>query len=1192
LLTGNAGTGKSHLLADVVEHQVGSGFPGILVLGSAFVDGEPWRQILAQLDLPSTLQTKHFLAAIDAAAQAVGVRAIICVDAINERNGIDVWSSRLSSFLKEVEPFPHVAIVLSCRSTYVQYIIPNAIPNTVLYRINHAGFAGKASEAAKVYLDKRGIVRPGAPNLVPEFENPLFLKTCCDYLEKEGKRELPRGLTGVSQIFGFYVDAVARSLNQRMRLDPHISVIQRSISGLAGAMAEKVTGYIKKEDAIALFERIHLSNNSLEQSLLSQLESEGVIAVEVVQLEGGLRNDEVRFTFERFSDYQIANFLLERHLDPSDVPGSFARATPLHDMITGEGAYRRSGIIEAMSVQLPERTGTELIDLFPTVQDRWVLYEPFRDSLLWRDQRYFTDRTYEILKTMVGADERLELLFALTTEPHNKFNARHLHQRLSGMLLAERDRVWTTFINQQGEDENSSINTLISWTLANGLEAIEDDRAELTGIALAWLLSASNREVRDKATKALACLLANRLALSANLIEQFVSIDDAYVSERLFAAAYGSLLQGMTSKGVADLAKSVYQSIFSDNEPPANALTRDHAYGILRYIGERHNLPAQIDLTKVNPPYRSAWPLEYVSDELIETYKQTYGEKEYTDSIVSSTVRDGDFARYQIDRFVHHWTQAPLGTESPPTYSAVGDDWIKRFQRSASPEQMTAFGKCLDVARDLKGEYHGYEDTPETLKFKECERMFRETLQTEQWEEYRVTARDFVRHTLFAKAGRQVDSIALFDAGWARRWICKRAHEYGWTPERFANVERDLRSSGRMEHRIERIGKKYQWCAMYELAGRMADHLTMKNDEWGSREKTQLYEGAWQVGLRKMDPSLLVTNTHYDGWEEWPRTWWVPIAPVLHEITREERLAWRDTNQDIINDACLIDVKDPKTGRQWLALNGFGHWNQRGVEDGHSELQRGTWFRLNCVVARQSDRANLLKWLRAESLTGPDDLPKIELHGDQYLGEYPWHPSLADIDNWQEPDQWNKIPVPIRATVATYTQEHGGYDYSIDKTVTVSIPAPWLMNALDLFLSNGKDLTYVSKNGLVQFFDPSVAKPGPHAALIDRDAFLNMLEREQLCAFWVIAGEKDVYAGLHRDRGWGGRLTHSYVYELKNGKFSCHKKIHIEKPSAEQLRAYLGSDTIKKPVMKTGREEVRLPARKAHGKKQSKRKKN
>jgi hypothetical protein len=1179
LLTGDAGTGKSHLLADIVEHQIAGGYAGVLLLGSIFVDGDPWRQILTQLDLPVTLQNKHFLAAMDAAAQANGVRSIICIDAINERNGIDVWPPRLASFLKEVEPFRHVAVVLSCRSTYVSYVIPDDISDKALPRIHHIGFAGRAAEAAKVYLDKRGIVRPGAPNLVPEFENPLFLKTCCDYLEKEGKSELPKGLSGVSQIFGFYVDAVTRTLNNRMQLDPHARVIPRAIDALAEAIAGKQTGYIEKASALALFESIHPSHNSLERSLLSQLEIEGVISIELLQLADGAKSEEVRFTFERFSDYHIANVLLGCHLRPNDVPGSFATDSPLRKVITGDDAYRRSGVIEALSVQLPERVGVELIDVFPDEQDKWVLYDPFKDSLLWRDQRYFTDRTHEILKSLVDDEEFMALLFSLTTEPQNKFNSHYLHKRLSAIPLPERDMSWTTFVNQRGDDESGAISTLISWTLANGLEAIEDDRAELTGIALAWLLTASNREVRDKATKALACLLANRLTLAGELIEKFASVDDPYVLERLLASSYGGLLQGITSKGTADLAQAVYKTIFESGRPPANALLRDHACGILQYLEWRHELPSHINSAKARPPYYSDWPLEYVPDELIETYTQTYGKDRFRDEIVSSTVNDGDFARYQIDPLVHHWTQAALGTLSPPTYHEVGRSWIEEFARSANKQQMTAFDKVLEASRYLKGQYPGYQQTPETLKLKEYEDAFRQTLLEDQWEEYRVKARNFIRHTLFAEDGQRVDSTALFDSGWARRWICKRAHLYGWTQERFSQIERDQRGhGGRMEHRVERIGKKYQWCAMYELGARLADHLAMKNDAWSDHEKTQSYEGAWQIGLRKMDPSLLVTDTYYDGWESWPRTWWVPISPVLHEIPKKERLLWRDAQQDIINDACLIDVKDPKNGRRWLALSGFAHWAQRGIEDGHSELQRDTWFRLSCVVARKRDRTALLSWLRSELLTAPHDLPEIDLHGEQYLGEYPWHRSLADVDGWRQPSKWSKQPVPMRATVANYSKERGGYDYSIDKSVKVSTPAPWLMKALGLRLANGKQLAFVSPDDRVQFFDPSVAEPGPHAALVDRDFFLESLEREGLCAFWIIAGEKGVYSGLGSDRGWGGRLAHSYVYELKDDKFVCYTKTEIQKPSAEQLRAYLdgpnkkrtrGSRKKSKPASKT-----------------------
>ena len=70
LLQGPAGIGKSHLLADIVEHHLHKGSPALLLLGSAFVDNEPWPQIRDQLDLSPTEQFKHFLGSLDAAAHS------------------------------------------------------------------------------------------------------------------------------------------------------------------------------------------------------------------------------------------------------------------------------------------------------------------------------------------------------------------------------------------------------------------------------------------------------------------------------------------------------------------------------------------------------------------------------------------------------------------------------------------------------------------------------------------------------------------------------------------------------------------------------------------------------------------------------------------------------------------------------------------------------------------------------------------------------------------------------------------------------------------------------------------------------------------------------------------------------------------------------------------------------------------
>jgi hypothetical protein len=283
---------------------------------------------------------------------------------------------------------------------------------------------------------------------------------------------------------------------------------------------------------------------------------------------------------------------------------SFAAGTPLRDIVAGDDAYRRSGVIEALCIQLPERTSKELFDQLPDIVENWMLRDPFLDSLLWRDQRHFTDRTYEILKSLTHVGERIAILFSLATEPHNKFNADFLHKKLTAIPLPERDRFWTDFVNQSDEDETSPITTLISWSLSNGLEAIDQDRAELTGVALAWLLTASNRAIRDKATKALACLLAKRLAFAGDLIRKFAAVDDPYVLERLLAASYGAVLQGISLSGAAELARAVFDTLFANGEPPPNALLRDHASGILQYLSWREELPKEIEIAKAIPPFR------------------------------------------------------------------------------------------------------------------------------------------------------------------------------------------------------------------------------------------------------------------------------------------------------------------------------------------------------------------------------------------------------------------------------------------------------------------------------------------------------------------------------------------------------------------------------------------------------------
>ena len=75
-----------------------------------------------------------------------------------------------------------------------------------------------------------------------------------------------------------------------------------------------------------------------------------------------------------------------------------------------------------------------------------------------------------------------------------------------------------------------------------------------------------------------------------------------------------------------------------------------------------------------------------------------------------------------------------------------------------------------------------------------------------------------------------------------------------------ASFDRRVPTHGRNEHRVERIGKKYQWLALHELVGRMADNLAFVKGLWDDETSSVCgYKSAWQVGLRDIDPSLLIS---------------------------------------------------------------------------------------------------------------------------------------------------------------------------------------------------------------------------------------------------------------------------------------------------------------------------------------------
>ena len=96
ILEGDAGVGKSHLMADAVQKRKIEKQFSLLFLGQKFItDEEPFTQMMRMLNFSGS--SEELLDMLEAKAEATGHRIIIFIDAINEGHGLVIWQSNIRS---------------------------------------------------------------------------------------------------------------------------------------------------------------------------------------------------------------------------------------------------------------------------------------------------------------------------------------------------------------------------------------------------------------------------------------------------------------------------------------------------------------------------------------------------------------------------------------------------------------------------------------------------------------------------------------------------------------------------------------------------------------------------------------------------------------------------------------------------------------------------------------------------------------------------------------------------------------------------------------------------------------------------------------------------------------------------------------------------------------------------------------
>lgn len=1117
LLVGEAGAGKSHSLAHLVERHIQQGFPAVMLLGQMFASGDPRGLILSHLSLRLDFGT--FLGALQAAAGATGRPALIVIDALNESRDKTLWSSALAGLAAEIGQYNQLALIVSCRDVYERSCIPRGLK---IPRHVHKGFEGDGAAAAKAYLDRNGIDRPGTPFLDTEFTNPLFLTTCVRRLRAEGKSAFPMGLEGITRLFEFWLEGVEHSLLSRgyTRISAGDGRIRRALNKFADQLALERVDALPFSQARALFEEevAGFSSSGPDDDLVQRLIAEGVLR-HVPSDAGG--DEEVSFTFQRFSDYFTADALLRLFDTPSNLAKALKPGGDLEHLLPG---WEYDGIVEALWVQAPEQLGIELADLEPGFSKAVKLeLRGFLESLRWRAPTAVTARTVELFERVwdrpeVRRSPLLELLLQVSSQAGHALNADYLHERMTAMPLPDRDALLT--VNLEMHDDGGPVDTLIAWASEARLELADREHLRLAATALSWFLSSPKRFLRDRASRALARIFRAWPDLAPVLIASFADVDDPYVRERVLAAAHAALLfVDRDNAALPAAALAAWHAVFARSPVERHAFIRHYARGIVELAAAHDRLPTEIALSFVRPPYASApishWPsiedvarLKDEASEIVSSVVGYYREDEKQFSM------PGDFGNYTMGQLGSEFTASLQRDGTPQTMGecrkTFWDGLLARAEPSRSLAQAALDSRrayddahhargfrYFDLERDSSGDEEADVEVLEAV-FSEADTALKAVL----------TEADMPQGYL-SYPGHTDSNYVPFGKGKARRWVAARAVELGWSKEKHAEIEQEhLGGSGRSEHAVERIGKKYQWIAYHELIGHLADYHWFLR--W--REEPVILDDVLLVedldidlSFAGLDRSLLPIGLPSLGLRP---TNFEPLPSV------EASIAWAQSLDDLPEIQSVVEGLD-EAGTRWWVVSSWrqdDHYMSKQQADGP---MRSSQAQIQLIVMRPAD----LEMLYAQAVTGRTDLN--ELSEDEHararlFGEYRPETALADrLLNQRFMD------FEVGRLSHAFSPDRGEYDLGGVKGGSFAVPRGPVLTGLGLGPAGPSQPWFVNALGELVLIDQGVSSKEHLPDLVNADRLEPWLAAQGLVVAWRYWGEKD--GGMGSGAGFSRR---------------------------------------------------------------------
>lgn len=651
---GKAGIGKSQLLASKTQNLFSEERIGLLlVAGIYFTDDPIHEQIMKNLRLDYSFE--DLLDILETIGERDNCIVPVFIDALNETWNRKLWKSGLPSIIDKIKKSPMVKMILSYRPEYQKFILPDFLleGREDIITMQHRGFEDNSISAAREFLNHYNIPFTQLEYFGYEMSNPLFLTLYCKTYNGE-EVALPTLYDRVVEHANSNISQFLRAELRQKGYSEDDDILSPLITEIAEWLVSHDKSSISQKDLAQLNFWAEFGLNAasfvrhlVKEHILHDSNFEGV--------------ETLYFAFDQMNDYYCAKTIIQKRQTKDEV------REYLSDKILGiqNGELGNSWNVDLFvnaCALYAEKYGEECIDIIDVLEnadDKWQVFSRYIDSFQWRDSRYIPVGNFmELLEKYPCSPEDLwAMLIGNSVKVLHPYNADFLHIFLLRYKLNKRDYLWTIYINKLTRDEDNRIVQLIQmYDKGEKLETTNEKQIELLLTLFGWVLSSSNRWLRDYTSKAMIEILKEHFHLCQIILEKFKNVNDPYIIQRLYGVVFGACCKRKNERGFQILAEYVYQVVFDQEKVYPDILLRDYARLIIeRFFYENPKYTGVIVRDKIVPPYNS--------DPIPEMEDQHYLDNEYNGAMfwLMHSMRFegmgmyGDFGRYVFQSALHNF---------------------------------------------------------------------------------------------------------------------------------------------------------------------------------------------------------------------------------------------------------------------------------------------------------------------------------------------------------------------------------------------------------------------------------------------------------------------------------------------------------------------------------------------------------